>query len=308
MPRIVQALLRGALAGAVTTVAIACAGPPPTSIPGLPEEKSPSQEPGESGLPCEVDALLESSCRSCHGKIPTAHAPISLVTYEDLAAPSSVDASLTVAERSLQRMQSETAPMPPGALLPAGEVAVLADWIAAGMPRGTCAPGGGAEVALDPICSSGRFWSGGTGEDEGEDEDEDEGGSGENVTEDATRQLMYPGRPCIHCHTTGDEDGPPFLVAGTVYPSGRELDDCFGAQGITVEVIDAFDRTFGMTTNLAGNFFYEGDPGSIAMPIRARVVAGGEVRAMSTAVESGDCNTCHGETGKNGAPGRITAP
>lgn len=61
-----------------------------------------------------------------------------------------------------------------------------------------------------------------------------------------------------------------------------------------------------MTTNLSGNFSYEGD--ALAMPITTRVIRGDSSVAMTGPVDTGDCNSCHTQDGANGAPGRILAP
>ena len=39
---------------------------------------------GATGLPCDVDSLLGTYCRSCHGAIPVGGAPMSLESYADL--------------------------------------------------------------------------------------------------------------------------------------------------------------------------------------------------------------------------------
>jgi hypothetical protein len=44
------------------------------------------------------------------------------------------------------------------------------------------------------------------------------------------------------------------------------------------------------------------------MPFRAKVVADGRERVMLMPQTNGDCNACHTESGKNGAPGRIVLP
>ena len=46
----------------------------------------------------------------------------------------------------------------------------------------------------------------------------------------------------------------------------------------------------------------------IVPPYKAQVTDGVKTRAMAGSVTGGDCNSCHTETGANGAPGRIMAP
>jgi hypothetical protein len=61
-----------------------------------------------------------------------------------------------------------------------------------------------------------------------------------------------------------------------------------------------------MPVNNAGNFLLQS--GTLKPPFKAMVINGAKTRAMSGSVTSGDCNSCHTQTGKNGAPGRIIAP
>src|SRR5438445_547285 len=45
----------------------------------------------------------------------------------------------------------------------------------------------------------------------------------------AASELMHPGKTCIGCHAaTG---GPSYTIAGTVYPTMHEPDDCNGVDG-----------------------------------------------------------------------------
>jgi mono/diheme cytochrome c family protein len=44
------------------------------------------------------------------------------------------------------------------------------------------------------------------------------------------------------------------------------------------------------------------------MPFTAKVTYKGRERAMAAVQTSGDCSSCHTQTGTNGAPGRITLP
>jgi hypothetical protein len=132
-------------------------------------------------------------------------------------------------------------------------------------------------------CTSGSCWS----------------GSGDGSP------LMEPGRACISCHAATGGDAPPFTIAGTVYPTAHEPDQCNGAGGAQVVITDANGNVVTLTANGAGNFYYLG---AIALPFQARVVDGNGVRAMSVPQSTGDCNSCHTAVGANGAPGRIMAP
>jgi hypothetical protein len=239
------------------------------------------------GLPCEVVDLLESHCVSCHSDPPRNAAPMAMVTYEQLAAPSPSDPSRTVAEMSIERMASTDAPMPPGSQLPAEVVAAFEAWVGDGMPRGDCQSSGETVV-----CTSGQTWT-----------------WGYDPPNESRRSEMNPGMACNGCHTdpTQEEDGPTFQIAGTVYPTLHEPDLCFGEQGVMVEVTDAAGHTITMTTNATGNFSYE-EGVALVMPITARVTRGDTTVAMTDPVDTGDCNSCHTQDGAEGAPGRIRVP
>jgi mono/diheme cytochrome c family protein len=241
-----------------------------------------------TGLPCDVAAMLAASCASCHGATPSGGAPNPITSYEQLTAPSLSDPSLTVAQLSLQRMKDAKAPMPPGGAA-AADIAVLEGWITASQPRGTCTtPVAGNGVYNGPtVCTSNKHWTGGN-----------HGSSS-----------MHPGGECINCHASGE--GPRYAIAGTVYPTAHEPDDCYGSAGaITVEITDANGVVSNLSVNSAGNFYAGGGKrgATIAMPYKAKVISGGKSRVMVGAQTNGDCNSCHSTGGSSGAPGRIIAP
>lgn len=117
---------------------------------------------------------------------------------------------------------------------------------------------------------------------------------------------MHPGDACIACHQTTGGEAPSFTVAGTVYPSAHEPNDCNGASGAKVVITDSKGQTLTLTTNAAGSFAQSNS--TFTPPYHAKVTYDGKERAMSAAQTSGDCNGCHTETGANGAPGRIMLP
>ncbi len=97
-------------------------------------------------LPCDVAAVLEAHCQSCHGATPTFGAPMPLVTYDDLHAPAFSDKTKKVYELVEERIHSTTAPMPqpPNPALTDEQSGVLDAWVKAGAPAGTdsCGSGG----------------------------------------------------------------------------------------------------------------------------------------------------------------------
>jgi mono/diheme cytochrome c family protein len=258
-----------------------------------------------SGFPCDIQTFLQNRCTTCHGQTPIGGAPMSLVTYANVTARSSVYTTQTYAQRALVRIQDNAMPMPPmpGTRATAAETQALSGWIAAGYPAGTCVgatgAGGAAGGVPDPlsrpaICTSRTTWTGGNN------------GSAS----------MNPGRACISCHTSGGggEDGedeneaPRFAIAGTLYPTGHEPDLCNGVNGTTgarVVIVDGANRTITLTPNAAGNFTYSG---ALTTPFHAKVTYQGRERIMTAAQTSGDCNRCHTQNGATGAPGRITLP
>jgi mono/diheme cytochrome c family protein len=240
-----------------------------------------------SGLPCDVQAVLATYCSGCHGATPAGGATGSLVTREQLLADSLTRPGTTVLAVAIDRMHAGSMPPAPAAAVPAIDIATIEAWLAAGTPEGTCDtpndPFGGPDT-----CTSGTTWTGGNTE----------------------SPLMRPGGACISCHTSMRE-GPSLSIAGTVYGSGREVDDCNGlrstsADPIVVEVTDATGRVIALTPNAAGNFFFEED--FVPFPATAVVRYQGRERRMSTPVPHGDCNACHTLRGAMMAPGRIVVP
>lgn len=162
----------------------------------------------------------------------------------------------------------------------------------AGVSPGT----GGAPVA-DPLlgaaprCTSGVMWA----------------------VADRNTPVMRPGESCSAtgaCHGAGASF--QFDLSGTVYPTGHEPDDCngyydprLGASAVGIEITDATGGVLQMGANSAGNFYYLG---AIAFPIHAKLVLGGKERVMLSAASTGDCNSCHTQTGNSAAPGRLTIP
>ena len=109
--------------------------------------------------------------------------------------------------------------------------------------------------------------------------------------------------------SSNSPDAPKFSVAGTVYPTSHEPDDCNGVKGssgITIVITDATGKQIAsIPVNDVGNFHYEGNVGG---PFHVKVVAQGKENAMSASPANGECNSCHTRAGANNAPGRILAP
>lgn len=155
---------------------------------------------------------------------------------------------------------------------------------------GSAGGSGGSGSTSDPFgapptCTSGNYWQ---------------------AYGDDGSSTMRPGEACISCHASSGGEAPQFSAAGTVFPTGHEPNDCYGAHGgATVVITDANGVDHDLPVNSAGNF---STSAALAFPIHAKVVANGQERAMVAAQATGDCNTCHTQDGANGAPGRIALP
>lgn len=256
-------------------------------------------------LPCDVLAVVENHCVKCHSG-PSARKGVHMDSYAAIVGPLPSNPSKTVAEQALARMQNPMSPMPPLSQfqLQQAQIDAFAAWVNAGAPPTGCeapADGGldGNDGAADsgstaadpflepPMCSSGVLWM--------------DGNTGS--------PHMNPGRACLSCHKFTPE-APVLAFAGTAYPTGHEPNDCFGsdAEGAVVVVTDANGIEHAAAVNAAGNFgIFEGSA-PFAMPYTARIEFEGRVRTMTDPQTVGDCNGCHTQNGKNGAPGRIALP
>ena len=244
-------------------------------------------------LPCDVQTLLVNRCDSCHGTTPSGGAPRSLVSYANLTSSDPANPGMTEAQVALQRMQSTTSPMPPSpaSVATSAEIATLQSWINNGYPSGSCGGDAGAPppdpLNNPPTCTSKTTWTSGTN------------GSAS----------MEPGQACISCHAKSGGEAPTFVIAGTLYPTGHEPDNCNGVNGSTgarVVVTGNNGTSITLTPNSAGNFY---SSTSLPPPYQAKVVNGSGVeRVMSSTASTGDCNSCHTQSGASGAPGRITLP
>jgi hypothetical protein len=247
----------------------------------------------QDGLPCDVANVIAAHCLDCHASTLKGGATMPLMSYADLAAPSAIDPAVSVAQRSVLRMNDAASPMPPGAgvSVPAADIAVLQAWVDAGLPMGSCdSPDAGPDPFDGPVqCTSGKYWTLGN-----------EGS-----------KYMHPGNACIACHTKEHAEEPEaviYAVAGTVYPTAHEPDDCVatGVQGATVEVTEADGTVSALAVNSSGNFFLE--KAGFVYPYTARVLFDGRERVMHAEQTDGDCNGCHTQDGDYDAPGRILLP
>jgi hypothetical protein len=133
---------------------------------------------------------------------------------------------------------------------------------------------------------------------------------------DKGSDLMHPGGKCNDCHNKDPmKKAPNYTVAGTVFPTPHEPDDCNGVVGrendaglpeIAIVITDHSGRQMEpIRVNSVGNFQ---SAGQVIMPFNVKVVVNGKENKMVMQAPHGDCNACHTQTGAEGAPGRIFTP
>jgi hypothetical protein len=125
--------------------------------------------------------------------------------------------------------------------------------------------------------------------------------------------LMDPGRDCRACHGgggggggegDGEEGGPPWTFAGTVFPA-LTSDGSSGVRGVRVHATDATGRTVTVVSNEAGNFYIRD---GLTFPLHVALERDGRISTMEEAVSYGGCNGCHAVPPDDGARGRLVAP
>ncbi|HEY3452939.1 MAG TPA: hypothetical protein VGK67_41740 [Myxococcales bacterium] len=193
-----------------------------------------------------------------------------------LTAPSPAGGAGSVADLCLSRMKDSANPMPPAGLLAASEVAAFEKWIVDGMPQGTCA------TAVDlPVCTSGQ-----------------------TDTSFQESPSMQPGKACIACHAS-DGEAPLFTLAGTVYPTFHEPDQCV-SQVVSAQVIvtDAAGQKVTMNVSPSSGNFSSFQPEQF--PVTVEVVdSAGRKRPTASGASSGDCNLCHAPGPRANAVSRL---
>jgi len=243
---------------------------------------------GGGDLPCDVQAFVASKCLMCHRADP----PGTLLSSADFQKNSKIDPTKTVGQVAVERLALTTnLRMPPAPLAPAtdAERSALSAWVTAGAKAANCAQT--VETPPNPydtpvVCTSMTNWTGGNRE----------------------SPQMRPGGACISCHQKEGE-GPVFAVAGTLFPTPHEPNDCNGVgstAGAHVVITESNGTVHTLSVNQAGNFFLESR--SFTFPYQAKVVYQDRERVMVEAQRSGDCNDCHTQDGRENAPGRIFLP
>ncbi len=257
----------------------------------------PAYEGSIGGLPCDVATVVRTRCASCHRTPLAGNATMPLTTWAELTAASPSGASY--AARSLLRMKDAASPMPPGAKLPAAEIAAFEAWVNGGAKTGTCSADAGVPMVT---CLTKQSWA-----------------TANRYFEDPE---MNPGLACRSCHDGQNFKGQNpslrskrtllFYFAGTIYADQNQKDFCYSnaPTDTRVEIIDNTGRVQLTLTPFptSGNFYSDRLTTAPAwLPYTVKVKRNGVVVSeMTTPQMNGDCNICHTELGEQGAPGRVT--
>lgn len=298
---VAAAVAAGCYTGSAVDVNRSPDSPTTTTDGTTPIGKAGSNVHGLTHLPCDVEKLLSDQCWECHGTVPGFNASTTLVTYDDITKTSMIGGK--EADLMVLRMQSTGDPMPPDTPATSDQIAVLTNWIAAGYPQGHC----GETADSDGGTAEGGTTTGGTTTGGDDDDDASQAPSvctsGKTIPTTTHGSTMRPGEACINCH--GPSADTTFTLAGTIYPTPNEPDDCVGATTANVVVIDANGTSHTYNPSSSGNFYTEDDvPG----PFTVMVVNGATTKQMKTPISNGDCNSCHTANPQPGQPGRIVSP
>lgn len=154
----VSSVASGSAGSQASTTAAVAVAPAAAGAPAKPSEGTGTG--AGATLPCEVTHVLQEHCTSCHDTMPKFTAPMPLVTWDDLMAPSKSMPSTPVYKLVMDRIKNVQRPMPPQpmAALSADEIAKLETWVSGGMPKGSgpaCAPAAAAQTGAAGSGSAG---------------------------------------------------------------------------------------------------------------------------------------------------------
>jgi len=258
----------------------------------------------DSGIPCDVAAILSANCTACHGNPPVGGATGPMLTYADLTAPAKSAVGKNIAQLAVERMKGTLQPrMPPvpSPAVSAADIATFEAWVTAGLPMGTCGADAGPPDPTfqgSPTCPGNMKGP--------------QLNHGNIPDNPQIRANMDPGEPCVSCHSNPQQGGPQLQLAGTVFSTGKVLDLCLPPSSVDltqaqVVITDANGGVHTLAVTSAGNF-WTADGDVIAIPFQAKVSYKGKERVMVTKQTSGDCNACHTASGAMMAPGRVALP
>ncbi|MET0285742.1 MAG: hypothetical protein ABW352_14780 [Polyangiales bacterium] len=126
---------------AIGTMLAACGGDSDNGDADPSDPTGATADGGVTGIKqgswCAAREVLQSACTDCHGTVPSAGAPMSLETYDDLSAAAKSDRSKKVYQVVKDRIHDTKNPMPPQREMTSSEMAAIDDWVAAGAKNDT---------------------------------------------------------------------------------------------------------------------------------------------------------------------------
>jgi len=116
---------------------------------------SSSASAAYSDIPCNVAAVLQNNCASCHGATPAFGAPMSLTRAADFTKKAK-DGTHTIGQAVITRINDDQTPMPqpPNARLNAADNSTLATWIQAGAKAESCSTSAATTGAPDAVLTT----------------------------------------------------------------------------------------------------------------------------------------------------------
>jgi hypothetical protein len=270
----------------------------------------------ESGLPCDVAALLATYCVSCHGAPPAAGAPMSLVTFADLTRPARSNPGVVVAAMALMRMRDATRPMPPApAVGPSdAQIAAFSNWVAGAYSAPACSSSntgagtGGGGAGGSSGGGAGSTGGGGNTGGGGAAGAPSGGGGGGGAGAAGTAGVTGTG---------GASAGVPCAVQAVF---AAHCTSCHGARptgGAPMSLVTYADLTAPArsdpTRTVASMAVLRMQSAATPMPpAPAQTVASGEIATISSWIAAGypatGCGTGTGSGGGTGADGGTGAP
>jgi len=109
-----------------------------------------------SHLPCAVESIVRTRCKSCHSPASPLH-QVSLLTYADFAQASKSLPTSSYAQQAQQLIASGM--MPPTSALGPADVQAFSAWVQAGAPPAECGLGADAGAGI-AIADAGAFDAG----------------------------------------------------------------------------------------------------------------------------------------------------
>ena len=238
--------------------------------------KPPSPPPQGAGIPCDVLAVLNTKCVSCHSDPPVNGSLSGLVTLADLMATAKEDTTKNEAQLSLARMQNTGNPMPPASVhnpATAAEIAAFSNWINANYIGSCGGPSADGGAPPPPPPPPSNVFTGAPG-----------------FVSQVASSTHNAGQNCMGgCHNHG------FTFAGTLTDGNGNP-----VAGAEVRLVDANGTGISVHTGSNGNF-HSSTPFVAPAHVGARNATNTSLMVTALTSANGGCNGCH-KTGGTTTP------